>query len=106
MKIILPLLIGSLFVYSSSTMVRAAEPLVAGQPVLIPDSTGSFDFLHVDSVNRRLLAAHTGNKTLDVFDLDTGKLIKHVATGKAQGEAVDSEGGKYYVSTSADRLVA
>jgi len=81
------------------------EPLVAEQPILVPDSTGGFDFLDVDVGQRRLLAAHTGNNSLDVFDLDTGKLIKHVATGKAQGEAVDVEGGKYYISTSADRSV-
>jgi DNA-binding beta-propeller fold protein YncE len=85
---------------------RAAEPLVAGTPILVPDSTGSFDFLHVDAAKRRLLAAHTGNNSLDVFDLDTGKLIKHVPTGKAQGEAVDSKAGKYYVSVSAERIVA
>jgi DNA-binding beta-propeller fold protein YncE len=41
-----------------------------------------------------------------VFDLDTGKLLKHVATGKAQGVAVDSRGGKYYVSVSAEEIVA
>jgi DNA-binding beta-propeller fold protein YncE len=105
MKSILYPLITGLAMLSSS-MARAADPLAAGQPILVPDSTGSFDFLNVDEPNRRLLAAHTGNKTLDVFDLDTGKLIKHVATGKAQGEAVDSKGGKYYVSTSADQIVA
>src|SRR5690349_11381378 len=105
MKTILSSLIAGLIIYSSSPSVLAAEPLVAGQPILVPESTGSFDFLHVDDANRRLLAAHTGNNTLDVFDLDTGKLIKHVATGKAQGEAVDTSGGKYYVSTSANQVV-
>jgi DNA-binding beta-propeller fold protein YncE len=91
---------------ASLSDVKRIEPLVAEPPVLVPDSTGSFDFLEVDVAQRRLLAAHTGNNSLDVFDLDFGKLIKHVATGKAQGEAVDSEGGKYYVSTSADQAVA
>ena len=86
--------------------LRAAEPLVANQPILVPDSTGSFDFLAIDEPQRRLLATHTGNSTLDVFDLDTGKLIKHVPTGKAQGVAVDTVGGRYYVSTSADQVVA
>ena len=85
---------------------RAAELLVPDNPILVPGSTGSFDFLEVDAPRRRLLASHTGNHTLDVFDLDTGKLIKHVATGKAQGVAVDTAGGKYYVSTSADQIVA
>src|SRR4051812_2190530 len=85
---------------------RAAEPLVPGEPMLVPDSKGSYDFQHIDAGRNRLLAAHTGNGTLDVFDLDSGKLVKHIATGKAQGEAVDAAGGKYYVSVSAEKIVA
>ena len=85
---------------------RAADPLVPQKPILIPDSKGSFDFLHVDPISRRLLAAHTGNNSLDIFSLDTGELIKHVHVGKAQGEAVDIKGKKYYVSISAERIMA
>jgi DNA-binding beta-propeller fold protein YncE len=84
-------------------LVHAADPLVPEPPILIPDSTGSFDFLRADEDHRRLLAAHTGNNTLDIFDLDTGKLIKHVAVGKAQSEVVDTARGKYYVSVSAQK---
>ncbi|HXF11406.1 MAG TPA: YncE family protein [Desulfuromonadaceae bacterium] len=91
---------------STPSSPERIEPLIAEPPVLVPNSTGSFDFLDVDPAQRRLLAAHTGNNSLDVFDLDTGNLVKHVASGKAQGEAVDVEGGKYYVSTSADQTVA
>jgi len=77
----------------STGLAGAAEPLVPGQPILVPESTGSFDFLRADEANRRLLAAHTGNNTLDVFDLDTGKLIKHVPVGKAQSDVVDLKRG-------------
>src|SRR6185369_1298565 len=83
----------------------AAEPLAPGEPIVVPDSKGAFDFLHVDAARRRLLAAHTANGTFDVFDLDSGKLLKHVPTGKAQGEAIDSVGEKYYVSVSAEKIV-
>jgi DNA-binding beta-propeller fold protein YncE len=86
--------------------LHAAEPLVAETPILVPNSKGGFDFLHIDAARRRLLAAHTGNGTLDVFDLDTGKILRQVPTGKAQGEAVDEAGGKYYVSVSAEKIVA
>jgi len=86
--------------------MRAAEPLVAGKPIPVPDSKGGFDFLEVDAAQRRLLASHTGNNTLDVFDLDTGKLIRHVPTGKAQDAAVDSQAGKYYVGVSREQIVA
>ncbi len=84
----------------------AAEPLVADKPILVPDAKGGFDFLEVDAAQRRLLASHAGNSTLDVFDLDTGKLIKLVHTGKAQDAAVDSQAGKYYVGVSTEQIVA
>lgn len=91
------------------TMMPAAHaagaPLVAEAPMVVPDSKGGFDYLQVDEAQRRLLANHTGNDTLDVFDLDTGKLIKHVSTGKAQGVAVVSEAGKYFVAVSREQTV-
>jgi len=84
----------------------ADAPLVVGDPIVVPDSKGSFDYLQVDEANRRLLANHTGNNTLDVFDLDSGKLIKHIATGRAQGVAVDRKAGKYFVSVSREKILA
>jgi DNA-binding beta-propeller fold protein YncE len=86
--------------------VYAADPLLAENPILVPDSKGNFDFLKVDETQRRLLANHTGNSTFDVFDLDTGKLVKHVPTGSAQGVAVDHKANRYYVSVSREQIVA
>jgi DNA-binding beta-propeller fold protein YncE len=85
--------------------VHGAAPLKLEEPIIVPESKGGFDYLQVDEGKRRLLANHTGNNTFDVFDLDTGKLIKHVATGKAQGVAVDADAGKYFVSVSREKLV-
>jgi DNA-binding beta-propeller fold protein YncE len=59
----------------------------------------------VDEARRRLLANHTANNTLDVFDLDSGKLIKQVPTGKAQGVAVVPEAGRYCVAVSREQAV-
>ena len=84
---------------------RAAAPLKLEEPIIVPDSKGGFDYLQVDDAKRRLLANHTGNNTLDVFDADSGKLIKHVQTGKAQGVAIDPDGGKYYVSVSREKIM-
>ena len=81
----------------------APAHLKADEPILVPDSKGRFDFIQVDSVARRLLANHTQNATLDVFDLDSGKLLKHCATGAAQGVGVDEKGGKYYVGVSKEQ---
>ncbi len=83
----------------------APPPLVADAPIVVPDSKGGFDYLQVDAAKRRLLANHTGNNTLDVFDLDTGKLLKHIPTGKAQGVAVDGDAEKYFVSVSKEKVL-
>jgi DNA-binding beta-propeller fold protein YncE len=104
-------LLGVAVVVSNGCLVgtsHAAEgeaPLVAEAPIIVPDSKGGFDYLQVDEPLRRLLANHTGNNTLDIFDLDSGKLIKHVPTGKAQGVAVDASSGKYFVSVSREHLI-
>lgn len=85
--------------------MNAAAPLTLEDAIVVPDSKGGFDYLQVDVAKRRLLANHTGNNTLDIFDVETGKLIKHVPTGKAQGVAVDSDAGKYFVSISREKKV-
>lgn len=83
-----------------------AEPLLVGDAAIkVPDSTGGFDFLKIDVARNRLLASHTGNNTLDVFDLADGKLIKQVPTGKAQDVAVDDEAGTYLVGVSKEKKV-
>jgi DNA-binding beta-propeller fold protein YncE len=78
----------------------AAPPLEAGKPIALSGTKGRFDFIAVDPARRRLLAAHTGNNSLDVFDLEKQSLIKSVATGAAQGEGIDPKGAKYYASVS------
>jgi DNA-binding beta-propeller fold protein YncE len=95
-----------LLLIAGTPLAGAAEaPLTAGEAIVVPDSKGPFDFLEVDASRRRLLANHTGNNTLDVFDVDSGKLIKHIPTGKAQGVAIDSQAGKYYVSVSREQVL-
>jgi DNA-binding beta-propeller fold protein YncE len=72
----------------------------------VPDSTGGFDFIKIDAARNRLLADHTGNSSLDVFDLSDGKLLKHVPTGKAQDVDIDEEAGTYLVSVSKEQKIA
>ena len=93
--------------FATAIHANAAEaPLVGDEPILVPDSKGGFDFLEMDNTNHRLLADHTGNGTLDVFDADSGKLLKHIKTGAAQGVSVDEKAGKYFVSVSKEKLLA
>jgi DNA-binding beta-propeller fold protein YncE len=73
-------------------------PLAPGTPILLPGTSGGFDFIRVDTVGNRLLLGHEANKTFDVFDLNSKKLLKAVPTGTAQDGAVDLKRGQYYVS--------
>ncbi len=75
-----------------------AAPLTPGEPILLPGTKGKFDFIRIDANANRLLLGHEENKTFDVFDIATRKLLKAVATGTAQDAAVDVKRGKYYVS--------
>ncbi len=78
---------------------HAATPLLRPQPsVEIPDSRGGFGALIVDDQKRRLLLAHTGNCTLDVLDLNTGKVVKQIKTEAITSLVVDAAQGRYYAS--------
>ena len=75
-------------------------PLTADPPVLLENTTGGFDFIRVDNIRHRLLLAHTHNKSFDVFDLTSRRLLKSLPTGAAQDSAVDSKRPRYYVAVS------
>jgi hypothetical protein len=83
----------------------AGQLLIPGEPILLEKTQGKFDFLRVDSARHRLLLAHTGNKSLDVVDLDSKRLVKSVPTGAAQDSAVDTI-NDYYVSVSSPPRMA
>ena len=96
--------LGGLFLALALPAFGAA--LTAGTPILLENTKGNFDFIRIDNARHRLLLAHTGNKTLDVFDLDATRLLKSVATGAAQDAAVDVKRGRYYASVSAPPRLA
>jgi DNA-binding beta-propeller fold protein YncE len=73
-------------------------PLVESGPILVSGTKGRFDYLQVDAPLHRLLANHTGNGTLDVFDLPDGKQRQNVAIGAVHDVAIDVDRGKYYVT--------
>lgn len=95
------LLIGLISLVSMmATPHGTAASLTPGQPLELAGTQGKFDFIKIDAMRRRLLACHTGNGSLDVIDIDSTKLIKSVATGAAQGVAIDEKNGRYFVSCS------
>lgn len=83
---------------ASLTVAGYSAPLRPGTPILLPGTHGGFDFIRIDSMRNRLLLGHEGNKSFDVFDLSSQKLLKSVPTGTAQDAAVDSKRAEYYVS--------
>jgi hypothetical protein len=87
-------------------LVSYGAPLSPGEPILLEKTSGKFDFIRIDEARNRLLLAHTGNKTLDVFDLDSKRLLKSVPTGAAQDSAPDPGHQRYYVSVSAPPRMA
>jgi DNA-binding beta-propeller fold protein YncE len=79
--------------------------LTPGAKVKIPGG-GKFDFLEVDSVHHRLLAAHEKNGTAAFIDLNTNKLIKVVPTDCPPVHIVlDPDNGRYFISGSDDKKV-
>lgn len=72
----------------------------------IPQSSGKFDFLRIDSNRHRLLAAHEKDGTADFIDLKANALIARVKVGAAVDTAVDSDSKFYYVSVQEGERVA
>ena len=75
-----------------------AAPLTAGEVIPLPGTSGGFDFIRIDTAGNRLLLGHEGNKTFDVVDLKSKKLLKAVPTGTSQDGATDVKRNSYYVS--------
>lgn len=80
-------------------------PLLAKPAIAVPRAPGSFDYLSIDGDRRYLLVAHSGTKTLDVFKLDTGELLRQIIVGASRGAAVDVKDRRFFVSTS-DSILA
>lgn len=81
-------------------------PLTAATTIEIKDSKGKFDFLTVDTFNRRLLAAHEKDETADFIDLGSSQVLARLKTGPAVGITPDASGTHYYVSVQDDKRIA
>src|SRR6202048_2689708 len=93
---------------SISTVSVAAQPLSLepAASVEIPQSSGKFDFLRIDSKRQRLLAAHEKDGTSDFIDLRKHALITRLKVGAAVDTAMDPESNFYYVSVQEGERVA
>ncbi len=89
---------GVAFLLFALSLHAQTVPLAAGQPILLPGTTGGYDFIQVDAEGNRLLLGHEGNHSFDVFDLKSRQLLKVVPTGTSQDAATDAKQHFYYVS--------
>ena len=76
----------ALLLSASSVAQDAAGGFHLAKTVPMPGVQGKFDHSAVDVKGKRLFVAATGNKSVEVLDLDSGKWV-HRITGieKAQG---------------------
>jgi DNA-binding beta-propeller fold protein YncE len=86
----------------SGSPAFAVEPFAA---IPLPGAAASFDFMAADPGLDRVLAAHRDARTLEIVDLKTGKALKPVSVGAAQGVAVNAAEHMYYVGNEADKNV-
>ena len=63
--------------------------LAPAAPPVPVQGVGGFDYVTVDSVHRRVYAAHTGNDSLLIVDADSGKVLRQVHLGETHGVAFD-----------------
>jgi DNA-binding beta-propeller fold protein YncE len=101
--------ISLLFLLFCSTLffgeLFANSPLKASTPLKLSGKVGGFDFMEVDAVNQRLLAAHKGAGTLVLMDLKTGNFLPEVAVGQVQGVAVDNLTGTYVLGDADEHKI-
>lgn len=83
--------------FLASFVNAQTAPLMPGDPIPLPGSTGRYDFIQFDAVSDRLLLGHEENKSFDVFD-PASRQLKVIPTGTSQDAAVDVKNGLYYVS--------
>ncbi|MFC5863298.1 YncE family protein [Acidicapsa dinghuensis] len=84
MKLIL--LVLGISLSSGSAIAQPAPPLVLQQTVKLPGVTGKFDHFAIDLKGNRLFAAATGNHSVEVIDLATGKVEQTISgLGKPHG---------------------
>ena len=101
------LILGQLLFCSSALAVAPqVSSLKAETPITLSGPAGKFDFMGADQAMSRILAAHRGSKTLEIIDLKSGKALKAIEVGAAQGVAVDSRNHKYFLGNEGDHSVA
>jgi hypothetical protein len=81
---------------------QPSSPLVLRQTIKLPGVAGKFDHFAIDLTGNRLFAAATGNHSVEVIDLATGKVVQSITgLGKPHGLAWVAATKTLYVADGA-----
>jgi hypothetical protein len=82
-----------------SAQAQVAPPLRLQRTLALPGVTGKFDHFAYDPAGNRLFAAAAGNHSVEVIDLNSGKLVESLTgLGKPHGLAWMAETGRLFAS--------
>ena len=81
-------------------------PIVPAMPPQTLTTKGGFDYVTVDSINRRVYAAHGDAGTLLIVNADTGKVIGEVKVGDMAGNAVNPANGHVFTGDGSTNAVS
>ncbi len=91
---------------ASVSAPEAEVPFLRAEPAVVLKGKGaSFDFMEIDSVNDRLLAAHSGAGSLVMVDLKTEREISAIEVGHVQGVAIDYQSETYILGDADEHKV-
>jgi DNA-binding beta-propeller fold protein YncE len=81
---------------------QSSDFLALNRTIPLPGVTGRFDHLAIDSAGNRLFIAATGNHSVEVVDLKTGKIQQSITgLGKPHGLVWVAAAGSLYVADGA-----
>ena len=81
-------------------------PIVPAMPPQTLQSTGGFDYVNVDTVNRRVYASHGGAGNLLIVNADSGKVLGEVKVGRMAGNAVNPANGHVFTGNGDDNSLS
>jgi DNA-binding beta-propeller fold protein YncE len=84
----------------------ASAPPIKEASIALPHTSGRIDHLSVDRVRKRLFVAEIGNGTLDVINVDTGRVTHRIShLSEPQGVAYVPSSDKLVVANGGDGTV-
>lgn len=83
----------------SSGVAQTASPLVLKRKIVLTGVKGKFDHFAIDESGNRLFAAATGNKSVEVIDLTSDRIVESLnGLGKPHGLAWVGAKGRLFVA--------